>query len=62
MRFGLIGAGGIGKIRADALAQSAVCELTAVSDLDETRARAAAPGKNSTVMRMISLVRQKSMP
>ena len=45
MRFGLIGAGGIGKIRADALTQSAVCELTAVSDLDEARARAVAPGK-----------------
>jgi predicted dehydrogenase len=44
MRFGLIGAGAIGKIRADALAQSPVCELVAVSDLDEARARAAAPG------------------
>ena len=39
MRFGLIGAGGIGKIRADALANSPVCELVAVSDLDEARAR-----------------------
>jgi predicted dehydrogenase len=44
MRFGLIGAGAIGKIRADALAQSPVCDLVAVSDLDEARARAAAPG------------------
>ena len=44
MRFGLIGAGAIGKIRADALAQSPVCELVAVSDLDEARAHAAAPG------------------
>jgi len=44
MRFGLIGAGMIGKIRADALAKSAVCELTAVSDLDEARARTVAPG------------------
>ncbi|NUT00293.1 MAG: Gfo/Idh/MocA family oxidoreductase [Sphingomonas sp.] len=44
MRFGLIGAGAIGKIRADALALSPVCELVAVSDLDEPRARAAAPG------------------
>jgi predicted dehydrogenase len=43
MRFGLIGAGMIGKIRADALAKSAVCELTAVSDLDEARARTVAP-------------------
>ena len=44
MRFGLIGAGAIGKIRADALAKSPVCELVAVSDLDEPRAKAAAPG------------------
>jgi predicted dehydrogenase len=44
MRFGLIGAGAIGKIRADALAKSPVCELVSVSDLDEARARAAAPG------------------
>jgi predicted dehydrogenase len=44
MRFGLIGAGGIGKIRADALAKSGCCELVAVSDLDEARARAAGPG------------------
>ena len=44
MRFGLIGAGAIGKIRADAIAKSPVCELVAVSDLDEARARAAASG------------------
>ena len=44
MRFGLIGAGAIGKIRAGALAKSPVTELVAVSDLDEARARAAAPG------------------
>jgi predicted dehydrogenase len=43
MRFGLIGAGAIGKIRADSLAKSPVCELVAVSDLDEARARAAGP-------------------
>jgi predicted dehydrogenase len=43
MRFGLIGAGMIGKIRADALARSPVCELVAVSDLDEARAHAVAP-------------------
>ncbi|MEO6435632.1 MAG: Gfo/Idh/MocA family oxidoreductase [Tepidisphaeraceae bacterium] len=43
MRFGLIGVGAIGKIRADALKQSPVCELVAVADLDEGRARAAAP-------------------
>ena len=44
MRFGLIGAGAIGKIRADALAKSPSCELVAVSDLDEARARSAATG------------------
>lgn len=43
MRFGLIGAGMIGKIRADALLQSPVSELVAVSDLDEGRARTVAP-------------------
>ena len=43
MRFGLIGAGAIGKIRADALKQSDFCELVAVADLDEGRARNAAP-------------------
>lgn len=43
MRFGLIGAGAIGKIRADALAKSPVCELVAVTDLDQGRAKAAAP-------------------
>jgi predicted dehydrogenase len=44
MRFGLVGAGAIGKIRADALAKSSVCQLVAVADLDESRAKAAAPG------------------
>ena len=44
MRFGLIGAGAIGKIRADALARSPLCELVAVSDLDNSRATTAAPG------------------
>ena len=44
MRFGLIGCGAIGKIRADALGKSTVCELVAVADLDEARARNAAPG------------------
>jgi predicted dehydrogenase len=44
MRFGLIGAGAIGKIRADALDRSPVCELVAVADLDEARARAAGRG------------------
>ena len=44
MRFGLIGAGAIGKIRADAMATLPLCKLVAVADLDEARAAAAAPG------------------
>lgn len=42
MRFGLIGAGAIGAIRANALKQSLVGELVAIADLDEARARQAA--------------------
>ena len=43
MKFGLIGAGSIGALRAAAVAKSAGNDLTAVFDLDEGRARAAAP-------------------
>src|SRR4051794_39814120 len=43
MKFGLIGAGAIGAIRAAALARSKSCSLTAVHDLDEARARSVAP-------------------
>ena len=43
MKFGLIGAGGIGAVRAAALKTSQACDLTAISDLDEPRARALAP-------------------
>jgi predicted dehydrogenase len=43
MKFGLIGAGAIGAIRASALARSKTCSLTAVTDLDEARARSVAP-------------------
>lgn len=42
MRFGLIGAGAIGAIRANALKLSPVGELVAIADLDEARAREAA--------------------
>lgn len=38
MRFGLIGAGAIGKIRARALACLPQCKLVAISDLDEAQA------------------------
>lgn len=43
MRFGLIGMGAIGAIRAAALKRSPGCELAAVHDLDEVRARQLAP-------------------
>src|SRR5215472_7793544 len=43
MTFGLIGAGGIGRVRAAALAATPGCRLSAVADLDLGRARAAAP-------------------
>lgn len=43
MKFALIGTGGIGAIRAAALKASKTCDLVAVSDLDEPRARALAP-------------------
>jgi len=43
MKFGLIGAGAIGAIRASALARSKTCSLTGVHDLDEARARSVAP-------------------
>jgi predicted dehydrogenase len=43
VRFGLIGAGNIGKIRARALQNTSGCELTAIADLNTERAQAAAP-------------------
>lgn len=43
MRFGLIGAGAIGTIRANALSQSRDCELVAIHDLDLKRAKKAGP-------------------
>lgn len=44
MKFGLIGAGAIGALRAAALAKSADCRLTGVYDADDARARAIAGG------------------
>lgn len=41
LRVGLIGAGGIGALRAQALGQSEACELAAVADLDPALARKA---------------------
>lgn len=51
MRFGLIGAGGIGKVRAQALSATPGCELIAVYDVDETRARALAPTAGAKVVK-----------
>ena len=42
MRFGLIGAGGIGSVRAAALAETPGCSLSAVFDVDAAAARALA--------------------
>ncbi|MBA2495412.1 MAG: Gfo/Idh/MocA family oxidoreductase, partial [Acidobacteria bacterium] len=42
MRFGLIGTGGIGHIRVQALDRMKNCELSAVTDVDKERARALA--------------------
>jgi predicted dehydrogenase len=43
VNFGLIGAGGIGRVRARALADAAGCRLVAVADAELERARALAP-------------------
>src|SRR5262249_20152731 len=43
MKFGLIGIGAIGSVRASALRRTKGCELVAVHDLDTVRARALAP-------------------
>jgi predicted dehydrogenase len=49
MRFGLIGAGGIGRVRAKALGNTEGCELVAVADTDQARARAVQPSPPTLV-------------
>jgi predicted dehydrogenase len=49
LRFGLVGAGGIGGIRARALEASPDCELTAVADPDQIRAHKVAGPCHATV-------------
>ena len=44
MNFGLIGAGGIGRVRAQALHATPGCRLAAVADLDQARAASIAAG------------------
>jgi predicted dehydrogenase len=46
MKFGLIGAGCIGQLRAKALAQAEGCALSAITDVDPARARAMAPSSD----------------
>ncbi len=50
MRIGLIGCGGIGQLRAQAVAQSKGLHLSAVSDLDQGRATALAQRYGATVI------------
>lgn len=49
MKFGLIGAGCIGQLRAKALAQAEGCVLSAITDVDPARARAMAPSSEVKV-------------
>lgn len=49
MRFGLIGAGCIGELRARALKQVPGSELIAISDVDENRARALASSSHAQI-------------
>lgn len=49
MRFGLIGVGNIGRIRARAIQRAAGCRLAAIADLDLGRARSAAPSKDIAI-------------
>ena len=49
MRFGLVGAGEIGRVRADALRRAQGCRLVAVADLAQDRARAAARASSASV-------------
>lgn len=49
MRFGLIGAGGIGRIRAQALNLCQDHELVAISDLDKERAQSLAPSRRTAI-------------
>jgi predicted dehydrogenase len=49
VRFGLIGAGGIGQVRAMALKNLDGCELTAIADVDKERAKAVAPNPRTLI-------------
>ena len=49
MRWGLIGAGTIGRVRVQALQGLKDCELVAIADVDRERARAVAPSLNTGI-------------
>lgn len=49
MRFGLIGAGNIGALRAKALQNAEGCEFAAIADIDTDRAKALAPSSGTRV-------------
>jgi predicted dehydrogenase len=49
MKFGLIGAGGIGQVRAKAFGNTAGCELVAIADTDQARAQAISPSTSTLV-------------
>lgn len=50
MRFGLVGAGMIGQIRARSFKNLPGCELVAVTDVDKQRARAVAPSPQTRIL------------
>ncbi len=50
MRFGLVGAGEIGAVRADALSRSPGCSLVAVADIDPDRAESVARRDRATAL------------
>ena len=50
MRFGLVGAGEIGRVRADALGHSPGCTLAAVADRDSARARSTAEAHGAAAL------------
>jgi predicted dehydrogenase len=64
MKFGLIGAGCIGQLRAKALAQVEGCVLSAIVDVDPVRARAMASSSDVKIFKDVQemLRRQIWMP
>jgi len=61
MRFGLVGCGGIGKLRADALLKTPGASLAAVCDVDESRAKAVGSEHGAPTMDWTKLVDQDNV-